>query len=133
MRIDLSGDYYEDCGISSLLNKLYGNLSEFFRNKNYGDNDIEIFIVIICAPERLRLRKRFDKKEKVLYYDVILNYESVKSVKQNLKKIVLAKAIIESFDTLDQYHFNIDKIRLKEDAKLFFESIGWMVSMKIVK
>jgi len=134
MKIDLSGDYYEDCGIDSLVNELCGNnLSNFFKGKDYGNNEVEIFMVIICEPNKVKLRKRFDSKDQVLYWDVILNYEKVKSAKGNLKKALLANSIISSFDILDGYKkLNIQKTKLKEDANLFFKSIGWLQEMRVV-
>lgn len=128
MKIDLSADVYEDSGIVNLISKICGELMpEFFGNKNYGNNEVEIFMVINCVPHDFKLRKRYDSKEKVLYWDIILDYNVIKKAKIENKKNILANNIISSFDILDNYKkLHLDKDRLKSDMRLFFASIGWI-------
>lgn len=128
MKIDLSADVYEDAGIVNLINRICGEaLPKYFENKNYGNNKVEIFMVINCVPYNFKLRKRYDNKEKVLYWDIILNYDVIKKAETKEKKHILANSIISSFDILDSYKkLHLDKYSLKSDAKLFFESIGWL-------
>ncbi len=128
MKIDLSADIYEDTGLFNPVNSICGEaVPKFFENKNYGNNDVEIFMVINCVPYNFKLRKRYDSKVKVLYWDVILDYEMVKKASVGKKKTILANSIIDSFDILDNYKkLNINKGKLKEDAKFFFISLGWL-------
>jgi hypothetical protein len=127
MKIRNSSDIYEDSGIGTLMHEL--NIGRYFVNKDYGNNEVALFFVINCVPHDFKLRKRYDSKGKTLYWDIILDYEKVKKSSLNEKKVILANAIVESFDILDSYKkLNIDKAKIKEDAKLFFESIGWLGS-----
>jgi hypothetical protein len=51
----------------------------------------------------------------------------VKKAKKDEKKNILANSIITSFDILDGYKkLNIDKDKLKDDARLFFVKLGWL-------
>jgi hypothetical protein len=128
MKIDLSADFYEDSGIESLIFKICGDLMpKYFRKKDYGNNDVEIFMVVNCVPHQFKLRKRYDSKSKVLYWDIILDYKAVKKAKKNEKQVILANSIIASFDILDGYKkLNINKDNLKKDAHSFFEKLGWL-------
>jgi hypothetical protein len=128
MKIELTADAFEDALPNNLFNELYDKqFSQYFYNKNYGNNQVEIFMVIVCYPKDLELRNRYDSKEKVLYWDVMLNYRTVKKMKKEEKKLILAENIISSLDILDKYKkLNLDKVKLKKDARSFFESIGWL-------
>lgn len=128
MKIELTADAYEDALPNDVFNELYDKgFSEYFLNKDYGNNGVEIFMVIICYPKELNLRKRYDSKEKVLYWDVMIDYQTIKNVKKNKKKSILAENIILSFDILDKYKkLYLDKVKLKNDAREFFISIEWL-------
>ena len=128
MKIDLSADIYEDSGIDSLVGQICGDIMpDFFRKKKYGNDEVEIFMVVNCVPHDFKLRKRYDSKDKVLYWDIILDYKTVKKAKKDEKKNILANSIITSFDILDGYKkLNIDKDKLKDDARLFFVKLGWL-------
>lgn len=127
MKINFSADVYEDSGLYELIKDL--PLTKYFKNRKYGNDDVEIFFVINCIGENTKLRKRYDSRGKVLYWDVILPYKKIKDENINEKKAILANAIINSFDILNGYKkLNIDKIKLKEDTKIFFESLGWLIN-----
>lgn len=125
MKIRFSSDIMEDSGLDSLVSD--HRVSRVFASKNYGNNEVEIFFVINCLPINLKNRIRFAKKDKVLYWDVILDYATVKKATEKDKKKILATAIINSFDILDKYKkLNLDKVRIKEDARLHFINAGWL-------
>jgi hypothetical protein len=96
MKITNSADIYEDSGLKNLIHKL--NLETFFENKDYGNNSVEFFFVINCLKFPVNNRTRFAKKDKVLYWDVILDYDIVKNAAVKEKKRLLANSIISSFD-----------------------------------
>ena len=84
-------------------------------------------MVIVCYPKDLKLRKRYDSKEKVLYWDVMLNYSKTKKAKKDEKKVILANAIIDSFDILDGYKkLGFDKEKIKGYMREYFKKIGWL-------
>jgi hypothetical protein len=128
MKLELTADAYEDALPNNLFDELYEkHFSKYFLHKNYGNNKVEIFMVIICYPKELKLRKRYNSKEKVLYWDVMLDYKTMKKATKDEKKSILAKSIILSFDILDNYKkLKLEKEKLKNDVTSFFESIGWV-------
>lgn len=131
--ISSSADAWEDSGIIPLLHEM--TIGRAFRDKiednfiyrNYGNNEIELFFVVNCLKFQVKNRVRFSKIDKRLYWDVILNYEIIKKASMEEKKEILAKSIIESFDVLDKYKkLNLNKDKIKEDAKKYFVELGWL-------
>lgn len=128
MVVEITSDAYEDALPDGLLNELYDKeFSQHFKGRNYGNNDIEIFMVIVCYPKEFKPRIRLDRKDKVLYWDVIINYQKMKKANYNEKKLILSKEIIQSFDILDNYEkLQINKENLILDTFNFFKEIGWL-------
>jgi hypothetical protein len=125
MEIRNSGDFYEDSGLRDLFQEM--ELRKFFDEKDYGNNSVALFFVICCIGENTKNIYRFDKKDQTLYWDVILSYKLVKEAEMQEKKRIFSQAIIDSFDILDKYKkLNLDKEKIKADAKLYFESLGWL-------
>ncbi len=125
MEIRNSADYYDGSGLRDLILEL--DLHKFFEDKDYGNNDVKFFYVINCLKFNAKSRRRFDHKDKVLYWDVVLDYLTIKKANVNEKKKFLATSIISSFDILDQYKkLNLDKDSIKEDAKKYFIELGWL-------
>lgn len=131
--ISSSADAWEDSGIIPLLHEM--TIGRAFRDKiednfiyrNYGNNEIELFFVVNCLKFQAKNRVRFSKIDQRLYWDVILNYEIIKKASMEEKKEILAKSIIESFDVLDKYKkLNLNKDKIKEDAKKYFVELGWL-------
>jgi len=125
MEIRNSADYYDGSGLRDLILEL--DLHKFFEDKDYGNNEVKFFYVINCLKFNAKSRRRFDQKEKVLYWDVVLDYLTIKKANVNEKKKILATSIISSFDILDIYKkLNLDKDSIKEDAKEYFIELGWL-------
>lgn len=126
MIFQLSADFYEDAKIDKLVNELSDEIPEYFKSKNYSKNGVEFFIVIVCTPHDFKQRKRFDKKDNVLYWDVILNYSLIRRSNLVQKKALLAKAILESLPIIDKYKkLEIDDKKVKKDMLSLFRKIKW--------
>lgn len=125
MKLGFTADFYEDSGIRSVIEQL-DKLSNHINKKNKNNTDIEIFIVVNCMPHELKMRKRFSKSDRILYYDIILDYNEVK--KKNLagKKKLIAEMIIESFDIIEKYKLGIDKSKIVQSATTFFINDNWI-------
>lgn len=125
MKISYSSDIIEDSGISPLVSD--HSLSTFFRTKDYGNSEVSLFFVINCLDFAAKNRVRFSSIDRVLYWDVILNYDEIKAAPLHEKKSMLANSIINSFDVLDKYRkLKIDKVAIKADARKHYQKIGWL-------
>jgi hypothetical protein len=126
MKIDITADCHEDSGITPLVNELLDILAAYFKKKTYSEKEPEIFIVLVCEPKELKLRRRYNKKENVLYYDIILDYYLLKKERLERKKEIIANNIIDSLDWLNKYDFGIDLGKIKNDMNKLFVKRGWI-------
>lgn len=80
--------------------------------------------------ENIKSTARYDTKEEVLYWDVVLSYSEMKYATEENRKFMLANGIINSFDILDKYNktrkLHIDKQKIQEHARFYFEGLGWL-------
>ena len=125
MKIGKSADIYEDSGIVNLFYEI--EIGDYFKDKDFGNSEVELFFVINCLKQPVRNRIRYSNKDKVLYWDVILDYQTVKVADVNLKKRILANSIIDSFGVLDKYQkLKLNKEQIKETARDYFSELGWI-------
>ena len=125
MEIRNSADYQQDSGIGSLIHEM--DFKSYFQDKNYGNDDVKFFFVVNCVPHTFKSRKHFDSKDKVLYWDIIIDYKTVKKMAVKDKKKILADLTINSFDILDSYKkLGFDKEVIKKDTKKYFVDLGWL-------
>jgi hypothetical protein len=116
--------------LSDLTSPLCGKLEQFFEHKNYGDGILRVAIILNCRPGYLnfKLRKRYDKATKTLYYDVMLNYELVKEMSDLEKKKTIHEALLDSVDLVTGYQKKIkefDFMEYKKNWKNFFWEFQW--------
>ena len=128
MKIRYSSNTWEDSGLEPLFAEL--NISRFFNVRDYGNNEVKLFFVIMCIGENTKPRIRYNSKEKVLYWDVLLSYSQIKQSSIKERQFILANAIIDSFCIIDKYNktkrLHIDRKKIQEDAKFYFEGMGWL-------
>ena len=128
MKIRYTSDTWEDAGLQPLFRDL--QISGFFKVREYGNEDIELFYVIMCVGENTKPRMRYDSKQKVLYGDVVLSYAQTKKATEGERKFMMANAIIDSFNIIDKYNktrkLHINRQKIQEDAKFYFEGLGWL-------
>ncbi len=105
-------------------------LEDLLYFKKYGDDLKDIAIILMCRnPEyNFKQRIRMDKKNKILYIDLMLDYHYfVSDITQEDRINVVAKKIIEEVPQI------VKKYKLKdfdinlfiEDLKKYFKKIGW--------
>ena len=107
----------------------FSGIQRHFEIKNYGVDLNGIVLVFMCQPADLGLkqRKRFSKKDKILYLDIMLNHnEMLKTTDIAEKsKVLLSKINEELFSTLESYKFkNADLSKLKQDFNAFAKKKG---------
>lgn len=124
-----------------LIHGLSRKLSEYFSNKDYGNDVKEILIGIISvAPEfewfsKIRKPKySFYRKytsrdgieiieDKLFSFDLKIDYEAFKNQSDDQNKKMLAAEVLRSLSNLDSLPKKVkdfDKDQFKEDMKTFF-------------
>ena len=130
MKITLSGDIENKTKLSELIYQfnIYERL-DFF-SKGYGEPIDEIFMVLFCHKSTLihKKRVRFVKKEKVLYHDIIINYEKYMPMTWAERKEYVAKEILSELEkTIKKYRFkDFDLERFIGDLGIWLKKLGWL-------
>ena len=120
MKVNITSDSHWEAGVERILHRVYGReLSEYFWPKDYGSSINGIFIVVMCRDSDFRQRRRFSKKEKTLYLDVLLAFDKFKLLNPDQKKAqVLQEILSEISGTLIKYKFgDFDQEHFEKDFR----------------
>jgi hypothetical protein len=127
---------------TQLIHILSNKLSDYFLDKDYGNDVREIFIKIISVapefewfstirkPKYTSYRKYINRdgieiiEDKSFSFDLKLDFEDFKNQSDDENRKMLASEIIKSLSNLDSLPKKVkdfDKERFKEDMKSFFD------------
>lgn len=128
---------------TNLIHDLSSRLSQYFSDKNYGDDVITILIGVICVAPEFEWFSKIRKPKYVFYrkyirgsseiiadralsFEIKIDYESFKNQtdKQNVK--LLATEIEKSLSNLDSLPKkirNFDKEQFSEDMKSYLNAL----------
>jgi hypothetical protein len=99
--------------------------------KNYGSDLLGIVLVLMCRNPEYNFNQRIqmDKKNKVLYIDIMLDYNYFISdiTPQHRIRYVSDKILEELPSVINKYKFkNFDLEIFMQDLKDYFKKIGWL-------
>ncbi len=101
-----------------------------FERKKYGESLNEVAFVLVCYTpiEELKQRIRMDRKERVLYIDLMFDLQDVLQVAIEIRHQLVAKKILAEVPfILAKYKFpNFDLIDFIKDLETFFRKKGWI-------
>lgn len=132
MRFDITSDTHHEAKIYQFMDAFRATELQYWLNfKNYGNDLEEIFIVLMCRnPEyNFKQRIRMDRKDKILFMDLMLDYNYFTSnITQEDRINAVAKKIIEEVPPiLKKYKFkDFDADLFINDLKMYFIEIGWI-------
>jgi hypothetical protein len=109
MRLTILGDISGETKVDEVIFALNDTgYRRFFDEQNYGEEVNGICIVLMCRAPYLKFKQRirFSKKEKVLYMDIMLDYNQFIDVDQSVRnRIVAEKLITEVPQIISKYKF----------------------------
>ena len=109
MDFGITCDVNWESGVGKTLDLIpIRNFKDFFYLKKYGDDLIDIFIVLMCrnVEHNFKQRIRFVKKEKALYMDIMLDFDLFMKISQEERNtIVFDKLIKEVPEIIAKYKF----------------------------
>jgi hypothetical protein len=129
MKLSINLDYDLEAGDLLLLTgEIRGAIKNFFIAKEYGSGMSCIAIIINCRPSYLnhKLRKRFDKKSKVLYMDVMNNFEIMCELSEPDKLDLVTRNFYSSIESIKGYKKKIvdfDFDSFEKDWEILFDLI----------
>jgi hypothetical protein len=104
------------------------NIKTHFEGKSYSIELDELQTIINCSPGwEFNQRSRFSRKEKFLFFDIIIDYDYYKSLTDEARKNCIALSFLRDIEVLKKYKPKDFKLEeLKQDFKFFFKEIGWL-------
>jgi hypothetical protein len=104
---------------SPIITRISKVLESHFRNKNYGEGVSSLTIGIICVRAKagafFPAREKYTRSEGKVEYDVVLDYEAVKTANEPELRRMLCEKIVSSTVILQKMaisDFDIDKFKL---------------------
>ena len=104
------------------------NIGKYFEDKIYSLELEELNTIINCSPGwDFTQRSRFSRKKKVLFFDIIIDYDYYMSLGDGARKNCVALTFLGDIEILRKFkpkHFNLEE--LKSDFEFFSKEIGWL-------
>ena len=129
MDFGITCDAWWETRVSEVINLLpIREMRDEFYGKFYGNDINDIFIVLMCRqPEyNFKPRVRFNKKEKALYTNIMLDFDFfINATQEQRNKKVLDQILVELPVIISKYEFkNFDTLRFIDDIKIIFSKIN---------
>ena len=123
MKVGLLGDSNIESGVAQVIFDIAGATKKHFTTKNYGAGLTGICVVLMCRDPWLNFtrRVRLSKKEKILYMDVMLNLEHMKSLSFQERRQVIIPIISDEIMAITSRY----KIGDFDQNAFFADAIYW--------
>lgn len=128
MKIDFSSDVLA----SSLIPEIAREMRPGFEvlGQKYSACDIELFYVFRSLSEDnpMKTRRRYDKKEKTVYVDLIFYREKIEHLSRDRQRYIISHLFFDyTKETVSKYRFeNLPIGDFLNDLRLLCKSVGWL-------
>lgn len=104
------------------------NIGKYFEDKNYSMELDELETIINCSTGWVfKQRSSFSRKQKTLFFDIIIDYDYYMSLADEARKNCVALSFLRDIEILKKYKPKDFKLEeLKSDFEFFFKEIGWL-------
>jgi hypothetical protein len=131
MKIFLSGDVDWESRADVVRSELARvDENPFFAGKSYGSQVREVAMILVCHNKTLNIKQRvrLDRRNKILYLDVLLDFEAMKNSSQEGRRRIVATRIISEVTrvALKYKGDDFDADNLIKDFQGWIESTGWL-------
>ena len=121
---------FYDTHMEEVYDDVVTKINKHLKLRKYGIEFNELRTIVNCSKGfDFQQRSRFSRKEKVLFFDIVLDYRHYMELETDLRKTYIAESFLRDMEVLHKYKpkgFVLDD--LKQDFKHFFHSIGWLTS-----
>jgi|GEM_PF-1514587 len=124
---------FYDTYIDELFKDMKIQIELFLLNKKYSSEVDCLQTIINCSPglENAKLRNRFSRKEKYLFFDIIIPYTYYMNLTNAARRNCIAQSFLRDMEVLRKYKpkgFVLDE--MKNDFKIFFQEKEWLFPEK---
>jgi hypothetical protein len=131
MKIFLSGDVDWKSRVDTICLEL-AKIDEvpFFAGRPYGSRLQKVGVILVCHNEELGLKQRvrLDRKNRVLYMDVMLDFNEMKTASQQERRRIVATRLVDEVSrVVSKYASNeFNAAMFSSDFRRWIESTGWL-------
>jgi len=124
-----SFDIFFDTKLDIYWEGIQPDLELHLASKEYSPDVEALNTIINCSrrSQNFKHRSRFSRKEKNLFFDIIIDYDHYMSLKEQDQKKCIALSFLKDMEILRKYKpkdFRFEEMKL--DFALFFKRIQWL-------
>src|SRR5437016_2600480 len=121
MHLRITGDTNAESRVGEFIDESSGPTRQFFAPKDYGKGVVAIAVILMCRNPELNFKRRirFDRKDKNLYIDVMLDLMQMIQATPELRRKIIAERLMEEIPAVvHKYSIrDFDEARFTEDLK----------------
>ena len=125
MRFIITCDANEESGVGEIVEEISGPTRKHFVAKDYGVGLHGLGVILMCRDPELNFKRRIrlSKKEKILYMDIMLNFDQMKQIEHKERKEIIVSRILTEVPTILQKYSisDFDKEYFVNDLKDWFK------------
>ena len=130
MELFITSDAHWESRLGQVLNELTDHkFRQHFEGRNYGSGLAGVSLIFMCRNPsyNFKRRKKFSKKEKTLYLDIMLDLPTMKVASPEERKRVVAQRLHDEVpEVLSGYKIpNFNKDEFIADLREWISEIGW--------
>jgi len=124
MHLRITDDSNAESRVGEFTYESSGPTRQFFAPKDYGTGLLGVVVGLMCRDPKLNFKRRirFDRKDRKLYMDVMLDLPQMVQATPELRRKIIAERLMEEIPpVVHKYSIrDFDEARFTEDLK------GWL-------
>jgi hypothetical protein len=128
MDIRLVGDVAAESGAGPIIYGWSGPTRKHFLLRDFGPGLVGLGLVLVCQDSSLNLKRRirFARKEKMLYIDIMLDLDQMRSANEEVRKQIVARQLSQEVpEVVSKYSIpDFDQVCFFEEFKKWIEEIA---------
>jgi hypothetical protein len=130
MRVFVTCDIDAETKVDSVVYEiLNAGLAPYFEQREYGGDFRGIVVVLMCRDPAIEFKRRvrYSKKDKLIYMDILLDYQFMVSSDQIERRRAIAKQLLNEIPAvLSKYEIvGFDRNSFVVDFSEWIHGLGW--------
>jgi hypothetical protein len=127
MDVFITSDANSESGVGEVIDEICGATGKHFATRAYGLGLHGLAVILMCRNPDLNFKRRlrFSKKDKMLYMDIMLDFEQMRQAVHEVRKKMIAERVANEVPIiLNKYSIpDFDVARFVEDLKTWLKEI----------
>lgn len=125
-------DSNSETRVGIVVDKISGPIRKFFEQIDFGDSINKICMVLMCRDPKINFKQRtsFSEKDKILYSDLMLDYQMMITASNDQKRLkIISEKILSEFPSIiKKYKFkNFNDTNFTEQLSKFLNNYNFLL------